>query len=221
MKVFHFTKQVHALDDIRRRRIKIATLDDLNDPFEFFSIDLSDKALRRQFHFLAATLNLSKGLICFSRRWDNPVQWSHYAEAHRGICLEFEVPDSVLLQVSYKRKRLVAEAEKLLATGVLDPELIERFLATKYSHWRYEHEWRHFVSLPEPDPENGLYFAPFSDQLRLRGVIVGALSSASRSDVREVLGELATSVRAFKARLAFRSFRVVKQRNASLWREGS
>ena len=218
MKVFHFTKHGYALDDIRRRRIKIATFDDLNDPFELFSLELSDKALRQRFHFLAATLNLSRGIICFSRRWDNPVQWSHYAEAHRGICLEFDVPESLLLAVSYTRRRVVVEAEKVMSRALLDPELIERFLATKYSHWRYEQESRFFVALPEPDPENGLYFAPFSNQLKLTGVIVGALSPVCRADVQDALGDLAASVRTFKARLAFRSFRVVRQRKTSLWR---
>lgn len=217
VKVFHFTGYGYGLDDIRRRRVKIATFDGLNDPFELFSMDLSNKTLRQRFGFLAATLNLSRGMICFSRRWDNPVQWSHYAESHRGFCLEFDVPESMLLSVSYKRKRLVAEAENVLKSGLLDQEFIEKLLATKYSHWRYEQESRLFVTLPEPEPETGLYFEPFSNHLKLTGIIVGALSPVCRAEVQEALGDLVTSVRCFKARLAFRSFRVVRQRKASLW----
>jgi hypothetical protein len=131
--------------------------------------------------------------------------------------LEFDVPEAELLSVSYKRRRLVTDAEKILKDGRLDAGLIERFLGTKYSHWRYEHESRHFVRLPEPDPDTGKYFAPFSEKLRLSGVIVGALSPASRAELRDALGGLAGSVRSFKARLAFRSFRVVRQRKGSLW----
>jgi len=218
VKVFHFIGRKYGLEDIRHRRLKIATFDALNDPFELFSVDLSDKTLRQQFRWLASNLNLSQGLLCFSRRWDNPVQWSHYAESHRGLCLAFEVPDSLLTAVSYKRKRLVTEARRILATGRLDSELIHQFLVTKYSHWRYEHESRMFLTLPEPDPESGHYFEPFSDRLKLTQVIVGAVSSVTRQDVEQALGDLAQSVQAFKARLAFRSFRVVRQRDGSLWR---
>jgi hypothetical protein len=111
----------------------------------------------------------------------------------------------------------VVEAERVLASGKLDAALINRFLATKYSHWRYEHESRLFTRLPKPDPDTGLYFAPFSEELRLTAVIVGALSPASRAQVHDVLGDLAGSVKTIKARLAFRTFRVVRQRKASLW----
>lgn len=218
MRVFHFVKRAYGLEDIRRRRVKIATFDDLNDPFELFSVDLSDESLRRQFRWLASTLNLSQGMICFSRKWNNPVQWSHYAEGHRGVCLAFDVPESNLLTVSYTRRRLVAEAQQIVASGRLDSHLIQRFLATKYSHWRYENESRWFVSLPVADSDSGLYFRPFSEQLSLTQVIVGALSCISRDELREALGDLAQSVQTLKARLAFGSFRVVRQRKQKLWR---
>lgn len=34
LRVYHFVGPDHGLDDIRRRRLKIATIADLNDPFE-------------------------------------------------------------------------------------------------------------------------------------------------------------------------------------------
>ena len=58
----------------------------------------------------------------------------------------------------------------------------------------------------------------FSDRLAIKQVIVGAVSSISRADIDEALGSLATEVETSKARLAFSSFNVVRQRKASLWR---
>ena len=26
------------------------------------------------------------GMLCFSKGWHNPVQWSHYTDKHKGIC---------------------------------------------------------------------------------------------------------------------------------------
>lgn len=41
MRVYHFLDRKYGLDDIRRRRLKIATLDDLNDPFEMLAMTLT------------------------------------------------------------------------------------------------------------------------------------------------------------------------------------
>jgi hypothetical protein len=92
-----------------------------------------------------------------------------------------------------------------------------RFLFTKYSHWRYEAEVRMFVNLRDIVPEGGLYFGEFADELRLATVIVAAQSNVTRHALRDALGDLAPRVKVLKARLAFRTFRVVRQRQEKLW----
>jgi hypothetical protein len=47
MRVFHFVPAKHGLSDIRHRRLKIATLRELNDPFEFLGVDLRDQRSAR------------------------------------------------------------------------------------------------------------------------------------------------------------------------------
>lgn len=217
MRVYHFVNAVYGLEDLRRRRLKIATLNELNDPFELFGVNLADEDLRRAFHAMKDELSLQHGLLCFSRDWRNPVQWSHYAAKHTGLCLGFDIPDEKLGAVAYSRARLVVEAEKFRNPRELSADTVRQFLFTKYSHWRYENEVRCFVTLEERDPETNLYFAEFSDNLRLAVVVVGAQSTVSRETLRNALGDLAASVEAFKARLAFNTFRVVRQRNAKLW----
>lgn len=217
LRVYHFVNRDYGLEDIERRRLKIATLDELNDPFEFFGVSLHDEGLRHAFRAMKKQLSAKRGLLCFSGRWSNPVQWSHYADKHRGLCLGFDVSDDSLGPVNYARRRMVVKAEQLRDPRQLDAALALKFLFTKYSHWRYENEFRCLVELDEPDSDKGLYFADFSDQMRLRQVIVGAEASVSRQQLRNVLGDLAPSVEAFKARLAYRSFRVVRQKNERLW----
>jgi hypothetical protein len=145
------------------------------------------------------------------------VQWSHYAAKHTGLCLGFDIPDEHLGLVNYSRKRLVIEAENFHEPRQFTPEMATKFLFTKYSHWRYENEVRCFVTLEDRDPEKNLYFADFSERLRLAVVIVGAQSNISRETICNALGDLTPTVEAFKARLAFKTFRVVRQRRASLW----
>lgn len=217
MRVFHFVTEEFGLEDLRRRRLKIATLHELNDPFEFFGVSLADAALRRAFQEMKDQLASNRGLLCFSRDWHNPVQWSHYAAKHTGLCLGFDIPDEHLGPINYSRKRLVVEVERFRDPRQLDPDTVRTFLFTKHSHWRYENEVRCFVALEDKDPEKNLYFADFSDKLRLATVIVGAQSSVTRQILTNALGELAPSIETFKVRLAFKSFRVVRQRNAKLW----
>jgi len=39
-RLYHFTAAKYAFDNLRNRRLKIAQLDDLNDPFELKSVNL-------------------------------------------------------------------------------------------------------------------------------------------------------------------------------------
>ena len=217
MLVYHFINKEFGIEDMRKRRLKIAMLNELNDPFEFFGINLGDKAIRHAFRKMKNELSTTRGLLCFSRDWHNPVQWSHYAEKHQGLCMGFEVPDKHLGPVKYSPKRLPVEPEQLINYRQLDPETLTTLLFSKYSHWKYENEFRSFVTLEDKDTEKNMYFAEFSDDLKLVQVIVGAESTISREDIRVALGDLTPQVDTFKARLAFKSFRVIKQMNQKLW----
>jgi len=74
---------------------------ELNDPFEFLGVDLSDPDFRRQIKATKKTLSESRGLLCFSKNWHNPVLWGHYADKHRGICLGFDMPEDLPTKVDY------------------------------------------------------------------------------------------------------------------------
>jgi hypothetical protein len=217
MRLYHFLKAEHGLSNIAKRRLKISQLDNLNDPFELFSIELSDRVLRGAARRTKEQMARDRGILCFSSKWSNPVQWSHYADRHKGLCLSFEVPKELTRPVTYSAKRLKKEARQLATPGAADETTMMRLLTTKFIHWRYENEVRCFVDLRDRDPGTGLYFADFSDSLRLVQVIVGPASDTTRGQVADALGALAASVDAFKARLAFRSFKVVRNKDESLW----
>jgi hypothetical protein len=217
VRIYHFVNEVFGLDDLHKRRLKIATIDDLNDPFELFAVHFGNPAVRRAFRKMKEKLSRERGLLCFSRDWRNPVQWSHYAHGHRGLCFGFDVPDETVGPVNYSKKRIAAKIDQLAAPRLFNEATAISLLFTKFSHWIYEDEVRAFVTLEDRDAESGLYFADFSDELTLREVIVGAASTITRAQIRDGLGELASSVSAWKARLAFQSFSVVRQKNQRLW----
>jgi hypothetical protein len=217
MRIYHFVNQKFGLEDLQNKRLKIATFSDLNDPFELLGPGSGDREIRRAFEKTKDKLSLNRGMLCFSKHWKNPVQWSHYADKHRGLCLGFDMPDKYLTPVTYCAKRLEPDINTLRGGGGRAQTEMLRILSTKYSHWRYENEVRCFIRLSEQDASKGVYFCHFSKSLALREVIVGHNSTLSRAKIGEAIGENKSEVSICKARLAFRSFRIVRQRNEKLW----
>jgi hypothetical protein len=179
--------------------LKIARLDELNDPFELWAIAQPDPRLRRGFRNYKSEMAQSYGVLCFSLSWHNPSLWSHYAEKHHGIAPWFDLSSNVLKEVGYVKRRP--------ALKEINIEVARSLLYTKYIDWKYEQETRVFTRLEERD-ESGLYFADFSDQIVLRDVIVGTLSRVTPQDLHDALGRK-SGVKFTKGRLAFNSFRVV------------
>lgn len=204
MRVYHFLPASYAIDDLKRRRLKIATLDDLNDPFDLWAIAQPDPVLRAALRATRNHFATHYGMLCFTRNWQNPVLWSHYGDKHRGIVLGFDVSDEMLKAVKYVFDR------PILST--VDLPIVHELLFTKFQDWQYEEEVRMFATLEDRDPVTGLYFGDFGPNLTLREVISGSLCDVSRSQIEEVIGAYDGSVEMTKARLAFNTFRVVKNK---------
>jgi len=217
-RLFHFVNENYGLENIKLRRLKVSRHDDLNDPFELLALDLSDKWLRGDLTNFERAMAAQYGVLCFSQRWQNPVKWGHYADRHRGLCLGFDVAADLAAPVSYTHRRLRGLTKKISSVA-LDQEITKRLLLTKFVHWRYETEARLFVRLTEAKraPESELYFEEFSSQLKLVTVIAGAEFTIPRLRLREALGPLAKCVEMFKARPAFRNFRIVRNKDESRW----
>lgn len=206
MRVYHFLPSKWALEDIEKQHIRISTIDELNDPFELWCVSQTDPRLRKPLRGYREEMAHRFGMICYSRRWNNPLLWSHYADKNRGICLGFDVDERCIRQVIYVRER----------TNLRIPPTIEsmdELLYTKYEDWKYEEEWRGWFTLDERDP-SGHYFYPFSDRMVLREVIVGPLCETPKAKVDEAQTHHSHHVRVMKARLAFKTFQIVRNREA-------
>lgn len=214
---YHFLNRQFGLKDLRERRLKVSEIARLNDPFDFLSVAAPTKADRKMLLEWRQGVAKDAGLICFSRNWHNPVQWAHYADRHQGVCLGFEVDDSWIRQVSYVQSRPAWPALPHPWPAAVKKRVIDQLLYTKFAHWSYEDEYRLFTSKENPDSD-GNFYVSFSSRLKLKRVLVGACSDISRSELNSVLGDLEGAVEAFKVRLAFRDFRIVKQRKLSEWR---
>ena len=123
MRVYHFIDEVHGLQDLREKRLKIARINELNDPFELMGVELSNCELRQAMENMKEDVSAKLGILCFSESWESPVQWAHYANRHKGLCLGFDVPKRFLTKVNYCDKRL--PADHFIATHAADAASIK------------------------------------------------------------------------------------------------
>ena len=81
-------------------------------------------------------------IYCLTPKGGNILMWSHYADNHRGICLEFSVADNPLFRTA---KEVVYRKEypHWVPCDINDkPGLVMELILTKSCDWRYEEEYR-------------------------------------------------------------------------------
>jgi hypothetical protein len=213
MRIYYLSSAEYALSNIALQRIKISRFSDLNDPFELLPLDLSDHDHRDVIRNTKLIINETKGLICFSKSWKNPVLWGHYADKHRGIALGFDVPEDILQEVFYAQEPSKIEFEEIDGKMSVKPAVIKCLMSTKFADWKYEDEMRLFVSLDPTTRENGLHFLDFSEELQLREVILGSNCELPINAIQKLVSNVMPEIAVIKARIAFETFSVVADVN--------
>ncbi len=98
-------------------------------------------------------------VYCFCKQNKSILMWSHYANAHKGACIEFEIPldEKDLVEVIYDDKKtkfdIVTVTSMILALEFLKKEFdssnqkfnleIMKPYYTKSKEWSYEQEFRY------------------------------------------------------------------------------
>ena len=153
MRVFHFMQKQHAISNLERFRLKVATLDSMNDPYELFLN--FDGASRDDIEKFKEHFTVKSGFLCFSKNLHDPVQWAHYADNHRGICWEFDIPAHLLNRIEYGEEPInLAQRDEDWRDNLVKATL------RKYDGWSYEQEYRILVDLEAEEiiRESGLHF---------------------------------------------------------------
>jgi len=214
MRVYHFTSTDSGMQIIRSRRIRLSRLKAMNDPFELLAVEASDKLTRAFLRSNRDQVHETTGFICFSKSWRNPVQWGHYAEGHRGLCLGFDVNDDHLSPVHYVPSRMLALKFREMAEAE-NLDGLRRIGMTKYDHWHYEDEVRSLYTLSGLEPD-GHEYVSFGSDLALREVMVGVNNETlTRKALTGAVNGLG-HVRLTKVRPSFTEFKMVEQKDQKL-----
>lgn len=138
------------------------------------------------------------GVLCVSTKPDNILMWSHYADSHRGICLEFDgtlefMADAQKVQYTFERFPINPYYDNREA-------MMKKALLTKSDQWSYESEWRLFCY---DDGPGIIKFQPAN----LTGIIIGALASPSTVDMVMRWGrQRAVPINLYRASVSHKKF---------------
>ena len=219
MIIHHFTSSEFALKALRDRRLKIARINELNDPFEFYAANFADADTRVKLEAFKNHANERYGVICFCENYHDPVLWSHYADSHRGVVLMFEIPDDMAIRIDYQPERFKLAVNAAIQHGSFTESDLTQLISTKFSSWGYEKEIRmmchlndHFCQMDSKGRK--VYFESLSlesygvDALKLIGLIRGVRCDLKPADIASEL--LAVDMLPVQdARLDVSSFQVI------------
>ena len=125
-------------------------------------------------------------IACFTESNVSPLMWSHYAESHKGFCVEYDLtklPEGYthcLLPVIYSNQRY--NATDAFITN--NKNLVMNPYYFKSLHWRYEKEWRMVIT--EDLVTDGEYYADFSTGIS--GIYIGIESMKNHKEkVEEII----------------------------------
>jgi Protein of unknown function (DUF2971) len=173
------------------------------------------------------------GLLCLSEERDDILMWAHYANDHKGVCLEFdkEVLENhfrcrqVLYGQPFARlidfyRHFLLASEQEGQTGNEANEATEnagRFIfCRKSAHWCYEREWRIIISRQEIESQNGDRAFPYPEGM-LTGIILGCnTDEAELTIIDRLLSGRSERPKLYKARTNDDEFKLdLEELNAS------
>jgi len=116
------------------------------------------------------------GVFCMTEKKDNILMWSHYADGHKGICLEFQlISNNPFFMITHQMHYTFQYSKPNIFKSSKE-EQMQAILLTKSKDWEYEKEWR----IINHDNGPGIYNFPAEF---LTGVILGCSMIKEHKDL--------------------------------------
>lgn len=143
---------------------------------------------------------------CFSEKWDSILMWGHYADCHKGFCIEYdlsslsELKKSKLFPVLYQKDPIDITHDMINLTP--NAGLIS--IVSKAQEWSYEKEWR-MVTLHSNSSES-FYF-----RKEIKAIILGLdCEQVNRDKVFDWAKKKGKEV--FQTKISSGKYEIIKER---------
>ena len=122
------------------------------------------------------------GVCAFSATCDEILLWSHYADHHKGFCIEYDCREGTKLRELAHKVRYHDEVPKLSAGDFAGPkksDALDALWLTKSTAWSYEKEWRVMMNVGDKE---------YQDPSNITSVIFGAkMPESNRLPIMNIL----------------------------------
>jgi hypothetical protein len=198
MRLYKYFKAERALTLLKTRRVKVTTLAEVNDPYEWLpGVQAPDRWKPDELDYwldnFRKAILARWGMVCLSPTISDPVIWAHYADSHKGIALEFDYIDEPtktdIAKVSYSPDRVCLDPMEITNAWRESEEavsIMKKTLTVKHLSWKYEQEYRVIVKLSGCIEDEGRYYIPLPDDFLVR-VILGLDCPKTVSEVEKIL----------------------------------
>lgn len=220
----------YSLDNIKNSTVWLSNALDFNDPFDsaltFDAYNLLNKGFRENIesardpkikeqtdkmvsHFSEKTQK-SIRVCCLTEKNDSIIMWSHYANCHNGICVEYEIDSEYFKNMIHP----VIYSEKLFdATNIFEKAQTESFnnlfaiVAAMYKsiEWLYEKEWRIILPMGE-NSDIGNIPAP-----KIKSITLGSkISNENENKIIEIANT--SGIECYKMKISNYQFKLIPEK---------
>lgn len=136
---------------IESQKVYFNDWEKLNDPMEGFYMYIPSEHIENIEEILHKSKTKYK-IFCCSKEYSSILLWSHYADSHKGICVEVEM-DEDLCRVNDIFKLNIVYRKNLVDVYPKDNtrDNVKHILKHKLSVWGYEEEVRFFKESDQPN----------------------------------------------------------------------
>lgn len=171
---------------IKNHGLWLSHTNNFNDP-----VDPSIKLFNRnsgEYDYLLDSIKVA----CLTTDNKNTVMWGHYADKHRGICIEYDIShlldknenDFLIRKINYDRTAMINENIELY-----DLNLLMDLFSIKSKEWEYENEYR-ILYYDSERRKNGLV-----TPLTIKSVYFG---TETPEDDKELIRDIAENIELYE-----------------------
>ncbi len=110
---------------------------------------------------------------CLSKDSNSILMWSHYSDAHKGLCIEYETKSLMDQSNNVYRINYVSSINEMLPSEILKNPAI--LLSFKSKDWEYEKEYRYIIISDDLKEEHIMVSA------KVRSIILGLMFDKNKN----------------------------------------
>ncbi|CRF35069.1 hypothetical protein BRSU_2411 [Brachyspira suanatina] len=190
--LYHYTKvNKDTLRSILNNTLWCSNTKEFNDPVDPYIRNNKKESSSQLYNYLLEKIKVA----CLTTHNDNTLMWSHYADKHKGICIEYNIDNifninfTILQKINYHKnmsKSNIFYDDNVILGNNKSIDNITDIFTVKSKEWKYEDEYRILFYDEENKNPNGTLI-----NLPIKSICFGVKTS---DDDKELIYNIVNSI---------------------------